>query len=297
MGSSDFAIPALEALAKNHEIVGVYSQPPRPAGRGKKPRPTPVARWVHDVGGVVRCPKDLCGPCVQKDFMDLDAELGVVVSYGLVIPSGLLGVPRFGFLNIHPSLLPRWRGAAPLRRAIMHGDAFAGVCIVEVVEKLDAGPVLLRERTPIYESDTAESLSKRTSSMGADLILEAILRLGELRPESQQDEGITYAKKIEKSEVRVDWSRSAAEIDGQIRGLSPFPGARSEVLNIQIKLLDCRLASGEGTPGEILDDAFTVACGTGAVSIRRAQRPGRKPMDAAEFLRGFPMPRGNRFTA
>ena len=297
MGSSDFAVPALEALAETQEIVCVYSQPPRPAGRGRQLRPTPVAQWMQSAGEAIRCPADLRDPDVQDEFLDLNPELGVLVSYGLIVPSRLLKAPRFGFLNIHPSLLPRWRGAAPIQRAIMHGDTETGVCIVEMVQELDAGPVLLRERIPISESDTALSLTSQLSRVGAELILDAISRLQELFPESQAEEGATYARKIDKSEARVDWSRSAVEVDRHIRGLSSFPGAWSVISNMRIKLLDCRVGSGRGAPGEILDDAFTVACGDGAVAIRTAQRPGKQPMTAVEFLRGAPISRGDRFAA
>ncbi|MGR3316333.1 methionyl-tRNA formyltransferase [Roseovarius indicus] len=295
MGTPDFSVPVLDALVEaGHEVAAVYCQPPRPAGRGKKDRPTPVQARAEALGLEVRHPERLKGAEEQAAFDALKADVAVVVAYGLILPQAVLDMPTHGCLNIHASLLPRWRGAAPIHRAIMAGDAETGVCIMQMEAGLDTGPVLLREATPIRAEDTTGSLHDRLSAMGAALIVKALAGLGELVPEAQPEEGVTYADKIDKAEAKVDWAAPAVEVDGKIRGLSPFPGAWFEYDGQRIKLLASRLAEGAGAPGEVLDDALTVACGEGAVQVLRLQRAGRGSQDAAEFLRGTKLPRGTR---
>ncbi|MCU9838643.1 methionyl-tRNA formyltransferase [Ruegeria sp. WL0004] len=295
MGTPDFSVPVLDALVEaGHEIAAVYCQPPRPAGRGKKDRPTPVHARALTLGLEVHHPVSLKGAEAQADFAALGADVAVVVAYGLILPQAVLDAPHHGCLNIHASLLPRWRGAAPIHRAIMAGDAETGICIMQMEAGLDTGPVLLRSRTPIRAEETTGALHDRLSAMGADLIVEALARLPELTPEPQPEEGVTYAAKIDKSEARVDWTRPAVEIDRQIRGLSPFPGAWTEIAGERVKLLASRRAGGQGTPGAVLDDVLTVACGTGAVSLTRLQRAGKGAQDADIFLRGCPVPKGTR---
>ncbi len=291
MGTPDFSVPALEALAAaGHDIAAVYTQPPRPAGRGKKDRRTPVHARAAEMGLEVRHPETLKGE--QAEFAALGADVAVVVAYGLLLPQAVLDAPARGCLNIHASLLPRWRGAAPIHRAIMAGDNETGVCIMQMEAGLDTGPVLLCERTPIGPGDTTGQLHDRLSAMGAALIRNALDRLDALVPAPQPAEGVTYAAKVDKAEARIDWTRSAAEVDRQIRGLSPFPGAWSELGGQRVKLLASTLAEGQGVPGEVLDDRLGVACGTGAVRLRRLQRAGRGAQDAADFLRGMAVPRG-----
>jgi methionyl-tRNA formyltransferase len=294
MGSPDFSVPALDALiAAGHEVACVYCQPPRPAGRGKKDRPTPVQARGAALGLPVRTPRSLKSDAEQAAFAALDAEIAVVVAYGLILPKAVLDAPRFGCLNIHASLLPRWRGAAPIHRAVMAGDAQTGICIMQMDEGLDTGPVLLRQATPIAADDTTGSLHDRLSHMGAAMITEALATHASLTQEPQPDTGITYAAKIDKAEARIDWTRPAPELDRHIRGLSPFPGAWCAFDGTRLKLLDARLASGSGTPGAVLDDALTIACGSGAIQITRLQKPGRAAQNARDFLRGTPLPRGS----
>lgn len=289
MGTPDFSVPVLEALAAAHDVVCVYSQPPRPAGRGKKDRPSPVQARAEALGIPVRHPVSLKGAAEQADFAALGADVAVVVAYGLILPQAVLDAPRHGCLNIHASLLPRWRGAAPIHRAIMAGDAETGVCIMQMEAGLDTGPVLLREVAAIGPEETTGALHDRLSGMGAKLILEALSRLSDLRPEPQPDAGVTYAAKIDKAEARVDWSAPAVEVDRLIRGLSPFPGAWCEVAGERVKLLASRLVEGQGAPGQVLG-GLRIACGTGAVEITLAQREGKRAMAPEDFLRGFTLP-------
>ncbi len=295
MGTPEFSVPVLEALvAAGHEIACVYCQPPRPAGRGKKDRPTPVHARALELGLEVRHPVSLKGEAAQTEFAALEADVAVVVAYGLILPQAVLDAPKFGCLNIHASLLPRWRGAAPIHRAIMAGDAETGVCIMQMEAGLDTGPVLLREAVEIGAEEVTAGLHDRLSELGARLIVEALERLPELEPEVQPEVGVTYASKIDKGEARVDWSRPAEEVDRLIRGLSPFPGAFVEVEGERLKLLASRLGEGQGRPGEVLDDALTVACGQGAVQLLRLQRAGKGAQDAEEFLRGRPLLKGTQ---
>ncbi|MTH98660.1 methionyl-tRNA formyltransferase [Roseibium sp. RKSG952] len=295
MGTPDFSVPVLDALVKaGHEIAAVYCQPPRPAGRGKKDRLTPVHARADTLGLTVRHPVSLKSPEAQAEFAALDADVAVVVAYGLILPLAILDAPRHGCLNIHASLLPRWRGAAPIHRAIMSGDTETGICIMQMEAGLDTGPVLLREATDIGIEETTAQLHDRLSVMGAHLIVDALNRLPDLAPEPQPEIGVTYAAKIDKAEARVDWSSPAIEVDRQIRGLSPFPGAWTEIEGERVKLLASRMAQGQGVPGEVLDDALTVACGEGAVELLRLQRAGKGAQDRDEFLRGWSINAGTR---
>ena len=287
MGTPDFSVPVLEALvAAGHDIACVYSQPPRPAGRGKKDRPSPVHAKAAALGLEVRHPVSLKDVQAQVEFAALNADVAVVVAYGLILPQPILDAPGRGCLNIHASLLPRWRGAAPIHRAIMAGDAETGVCIMQMEAGLDTGPVLMRRAVPIGTEETTGALHDRLSVLGADLIVEALDALDDLDPVAQPDEGVTYAAKIDKAEAAVDWAGSAEDIDRQIRGLSPFPGAWIDWNGARLKLLGARLEEGRGAPGAVLDDNLLVACGTGAVRLLKVQRAGKGAQDAADFLRG-----------
>ncbi|MFV1440178.1 MULTISPECIES: methionyl-tRNA formyltransferase [unclassified Phaeobacter] len=295
MGTPEFSVPVLDALVDaGHEIAAVYCQPPRPAGRGKKDRPTPVHARAIELGLDVRHPVSLKGAEQQAEFAYLRADVAVVVAYGLILPQAVLDAPRHGCLNIHASLLPRWRGAAPIHRAIMAGDSQTGVCIMQMEAGLDTGPVLLREATEIGPEETTAQLHDRLSEMGADLIVRALDGLSDLTPEVQPDAGVTYAHKIDKAEARIDWQRSAVEVDRTIRGLSPFPGAWSEIEDQRVKLLASRVVDGAGVAGIVLDDALRVACGEGAVELLRLQRAGKGAQEREIFLRGFPVARGTQ---
>ena len=288
MGTPEFSVPVLEALAKRHQIVAIYSQPPRPAGRGKADRPSPVQARAEALGLSVRHPVSLRSDTEQAAFAALGADIAVVVAYGLILPQAVLDAPRLGCLNIHASLLPRWRGAAPIHRAIMAGDAETGICIMQMEAGLDTGPVLLRQATAIGAEETTLDLHDRLSVIGAALIcdvLEALPMAGVAQPV----EGVTYASKIDKAEARVDFSRPATEVDRLIRGLSPFPGAWCEMGGERVKLLRSRLVAGQGAPGQALG-GLVIACGIGAVEITLAQREGKRAMQAEEFMRGFAMP-------
>ncbi len=288
MGTPDFSVPVLNALHQAHEIVAVYCQPPRPAGRGKADRPTPVHARALELGLTVRHPISLRSEEATKDFASLGADVAVVVAYGLILPQQILDAPRFGCLNIHASLLPRWRGAAPIHRAIMSGDAETGICIMQMEAGLDTGPVLLRESTPIQADETTSDLHDRLSTMGSRMIVQALAHLP-LPAVPQSEQSVTYAAKIDKSEARINWARPAIEVDRLIRGLSPFPGAWCDAGGERVKLLRSRIASGQGKPGEVLT-GLTIACGDGAIEVTLAQREGKRPMPPEEFLRGFSLP-------
>ncbi len=293
MGTPDFSVPVLDALVDaGHDIAAVYCQPPRPAGRGKKERPTPVHLRAEALGLDVRHPKSLRSDDAQAEFAALNADVAVVVAYGLILPQAILDAPKHGCLNIHASLLPRWRGAAPIHRAIMAGDPETGICIMQMDAGLDTGPVLLREATPIRDTETTGALHDRLSAMGAALIVQALEHLPELTAVAQPEAGITYADKIDKSEAHIDWTQPAAQVDRLIRGLSPFPGAWTTLNGARLKVLESTVASGDGPPGTALDDRLTIACGTEAVTILRAQRAGKGAQDADTFLRGMPVPKG-----
>jgi methionyl-tRNA formyltransferase len=297
MGSPTFALPTLDALlAAGHEVACVYSQPPRPAGRGKQERLTPVHARALERGLGVRTPKSLKGAEAQAVFAALHADAAVVVAYGLILPKAVLDAPRLGAFNLHGSLLPRWRGAAPIQRAVMAGDSETGVQVMRMEEGLDTGPTLATFRTPIAFDDTTGTLHDRLAENGARLMVETLAELerGEAVETPQASEGVTYAHKITAAETRIDWSRPAREIDCMIRGLSPFPGAWCELNGARVKVLQSRLGQGSGAPGEALDDALLIACGAGAVRLLSVQREGRAPLDADAFLRGNPVTAGTR---
>lgn len=285
MGTPDFSVPALDAIHAAHEVVCVYTQPPRPAGRGKQPRLTPVHARAQALGLEVRHPASLRDAGAQQDFASLGADIAVVVAYGLILPQVVLDAPKFGCLNIHASLLPRWRGAAPIQRAIMAGDAETGICIMQMEAGLDTGPVLLRATTQIAETDTAQVLHDRLAQMGAALVVQALAHLPDLVPVPQPEAGVTYAAKIDKSEARVDWTQPADAIARQVRALSPFPGAWCETPLGRLKLLDAWAVDMAGAPGRVLE-GLTIACGTGAVALVQVQREGKRAMSASELLRG-----------
>ncbi len=259
MGTPAFSVPVLEALVAVHEVVCVYTQPPRPAGRGKADRPGPVHLRAVELGLPVRHPVSLRTPDAQAEFAALGADIAVVVAYGLILPQIVLDAPRLGCLNIHASLLPRWRGAAPIHRAIMAGDTETGVCIMQMEAGLDTGPVLLRAATSIGPEETTADLHDRLSAMGAGLIVQALASLP-LPAVPQAEDGVTYATKIDKAEARIDWTQPAAQVDRLIRGLSPFPGAWCDMGGERVKLLRCRLAQGQGAPGQVTGP-MTIACG------------------------------------
>lgn len=288
MGTPEFSVPVLDALVAEHEVLAVYCQPPRPAGRGKADRPSPVQARAEALGLPVRHPVSLRSAEVQAEFAGFGADIAVVVAYGLILPQAVLDAPRLGCLNIHASLLPRWRGAAPIHRAIMAGDAETGICIMQMEAGLDTGPVLLREALSIGVEETTSDLHDRLSAMGARLVLQALRDLP-LSPQGQPEEGVTYAAKIDKTEARIDWTRSAAEVARLIRGLSPFPGAWCDADGARVKLLRAKAVAGVGAPGQVLG-GLTIACGEGAIEVSLAQREGKRPMTPADFLNGYRLP-------
>jgi len=293
MGTPDFSVPVLDALiAAGHEIAAVYCQPPRKAGRGKALRPTPVHKRAEELGLPVRHPLNFKDPQDIAEFDALKADVAVVVAYGLLLPQALLDAPKHGCLNIHASLLPRWRGAAPIHRAIMAGDSETGVCIMQMEAGLDTGPVYLCNVEPIHADDTTGKLHDRLSAMGAGLIVEALEKLPELSAEPQAQDGVLYAHKIDKSEAHVDWAKPATEVSAHIRGLAPFPGAWTEISETRVKLLMASVENGSGTPGEVLDDTLEIACAEGSVRLTELQRPGKGALPTSEFLRGFAVPAG-----
>lgn len=298
MGTPEFAVPALEALHDAaHSIVCVYTQPPRPAGRGKKLQPSPVQQAAERLGIEVRCPLSLKSAEEQRRFAALDAEIGVVAAYGLILPQPILDAPRHGCLNIHASILPRWRGAAPIHRAIMAGDEVTGVTIMQMEAGLDTGPMLATARTPIDGKTTGE-LTAELADLGAQLMVGTLRDLAIHKPVPQDDAEACYAPKIDKAEARIDWARPAEEIERLARALAPFPGAWFELADgkkrERIKLLRAQVADGAGKPGQVLDTEFTIACGTGAIRPLRLQRAGKPATDRAAFLRGRPVAKGTQ---
>ena len=295
MGTPDFAVPSLaELIASGHEIVAVYSQPPRPKGRGQKLTPSPVHAFAEAMGLPVFTPESMKSPEAITDFQSLDLDAACVVAYGQILKPEVLEAPRLGCFNLHGSLLPRWRGAAPIQRAIMAGDRETGVQIMRMSEGLDEGAILLSELMPIQRDDTAASLSERMATTGATLWSRALAAIerGGVTETPQTGEPV-YARKITPAEARMDWSRPAAEVDAHIRGLSPFPGAWFVGPDGgRIKALMSAVAEGAGSPGETLDDHLTVACGSGAVRLVRVQREGRAAQTARELLNGLPIPAG-----
>jgi methionyl-tRNA formyltransferase len=301
MGTPDFSVPTLaEILGAGHEVVAAYTQPSRPAGRGMAGRVSPVAHFAASAGIPVKSPTSLKSEAEQRAFASLDADAAVVVAYGLLLPRSILAATRLGCFNLHASALPRWRGAAPIQRAIMAGDSETAVMVMRMVEGLDTGPVCLAERIPIGADATAGELHDELARRGASLMVRALgaLERGLLDCRPQPEEGATYAVKIDKAEAHINFTQTAQEVHNLIRGLSPVPGAWFETDAAggteRVKVLRASPADGLGTPGEVLDDALTVACGKGAVRLLQLQRAGKKPMRAEEFLRGFPLSRGTR---
>ena len=292
MGTPDFSVPILDALVQaGHDVCAVYSQPPRPAGRGKKDRPSPVQSRAEALGLQVRHPVSLKTDEALADFAALNADIAVVVAYGLILPQAILDAPTKGCLNIHASLLPRWRGAAPIHRAIMAGDPETGVCIMQMEAGLDTGPVLLRRETDIEEIETTGALHDRLSTLGATAIIDALNTLEDLTPEAQPEDGVTYATKIDKSEARVDWTQTSAQITRQINGLSPFPGAWSEAEGERIKFLRARQSLLTLTSGEVsTTDGLHIGTSDGAVQIHSLQRAGKKAAPASDVLQGWTPP-------
>ena len=300
MGTPDFAVPTLVELAgAGHEIVAAYTRAPKPAGRGMDLQDSPVAREAKRLGIPVLTPSTLKSADAQAEFAAFDADAAAVVAYGLILPIGILDAVPLGCFNLHASLLPRWRGAAPINRAIMAGDAASGVMAMKMDAELDTGPVGGVERLTIGADMTAGELHDKLALLGADLMLRTIgaLERGALTLTQQPDEGVTYASKIDKNETRIDWRKPWREVHNHIRGLSPFPGAWFEIKGesgpVRVKVLRTTEASGKGAPGSVLDDRLTIACGEGAIRILELQRAGRQPMKADEFLRGSPLRTGN----
>ncbi len=294
MGSPDFAVPTLDALVEaGHEIAAVYAQPPRPAGRGKKDRPTAVHARADELGLEVRTPKSLRDDTEQEAFAALNLDAAIVAAYGLILPQPILDAPKYGCLNIHPSDLPRWRGAAPIQRAVMAGDTQTAICIMQMEAGLDTGPILLREDTKIDPGETSADLHDSLAKDGARLLVQALASLDTLTATPQAEDGITYANKIDKAEARIDWSRSADDLRAHIMGLSPFPGAWCEANKDRIKILLATVEDASGIAGTMLDDKGLIACGTGALRLQRVQRAGKPAMGFTDFIRGFPLNAGS----
>jgi methionyl-tRNA formyltransferase len=292
MGSPDFAVPTLDALVEaGHDVVAAYTQPPRPAGRGKAERPTAVEDRAHELGIDVRSPKSLRGEDEQRAFDDLEADVAVVAAYGLILPQPILDAPMLGCLNVHASLLPRWRGAAPVQRAIMAGDERTGVTIMQMEAGLDTGPILLKRAVEVERKNAAQ-LTEELANLGAAMMVEVLGDLPVFEPIPQPEDGVTYAAKISKDEARIDWSRPAAELVRHVQGLAPFPGAWFAVDGDRIKMLAAETAGGHGQPGEVLDNQMTISCGNGAMRPIAVQRAGKGAMSPQELLRGFPISPG-----
>ena len=297
MGTPDFAATILAALiASGHRMRAVYTQPPRPAGRGHKEQPSSVQVIAGHHGILVRCPVTLRDPAAQAEFAALGADAAVVAAYGLILPPPILAAPRLGCLNVHASLLPRWRGAAPVERAILAGDRETGVTIMQMDQGLDTGPMLLRETVPIAVTETGGSLTERLAALGAKLIVEALdgVAAGTLERQPQPAQGVTYAHKLERAEAQLDWRSSATALERQARAFDPRPGAFFTVAGERIRVFAAEVlpAAQNQSPGIVLDEALAVACGDGALRPLRLQRPGRTPQDTAPFLRGYPIPPG-----
>lgn len=293
MGTPDFSVPTLlELVAHGHEIAAVYTRAPKPGGRrGLQLQPTPVEEAARKLGIPVLTPKTLKTEEALDEFRAFDADAAVVVAYGMILPQAILDAPKLGCYNLHASLLPRWRGAAPINRAIMEGDAESGVMVMKMDVGLDTGDVAMAERIAITDNMTAADLHDRLSRLGADLMVRAMAALerGSLQLTKQSEDGVTYAAKIDKAEAQIDWARPAHAVLRHIHGLSPFPGAWAELENARVKILHCELAKGSGAPSEVLDEHLTIACGEGAIRILELQREGKARMQAADFLRGVPV--------
>ena len=292
MGTPDFAVPTLEALVHAaHEVVCVYTQPPRKAGRGKKLQPTPVHQAADRLGIEVRHPASLKSQEEKDAFAALNADVGVVAAYGLILPQAVLDAPEHGCLNVHASILPRWRGAAPIQRAILAGDTGTGVTIMQMEAGLDTGPMLATVRTPIGHK-TAGDLTDELADKGAQLMVGTLRELSKHIPVAQDNAEATHAPKIDKAEARLDWAQDAGQVERQVRAFSPWPGAFFEYDGDRIKVLAAQVVEGSGEPGTVLDDALTVACKTGALRLTRVQRAGKPAMDTADFQRGRAIAQG-----
>jgi len=303
MGTPEFAVPTLlELVAHGHEIAAAYTRAPKPAGRGMKLQATPVELEARRLGIAVLTPTTLRTPEALEEFRAHNADAAVVVAYGMILPQAILDAPKLGCFNLHASLLPRWRGAAPINRAVMSGDAETGVMVMKMDIGLDTGDVAMAERLTIADKMTAADVHDALARLGADLMVRAMAALerGALQLTKQGEAGVTYAAKIEKAEARIDWNRPARDVLRHIHGLSPFPGAWSEVVldgeAVRLKILRCEPAEGSGAPGALLDDQLTIACANGAIRIIELQRAGKAPMKTAEFLRGTPLKSGVQFS-
>ena len=299
LGTPDFAVPALaELAAAGHEIAAVYAQPPAPRGRGHEVRPSPVQAFAQSLGLPVRTPPSMRDPETVAAFQALDLDAAVVVAYGQILPAAVLDAPRLGSFNLHASLLPRWRGAAPIQRAVMAGDTVTAAQVMKMTEGLDEGPIVLSETVRIGPLDTAGTMHDRLSAIGAHLLPRALAAIerGGVTPTAQAVDGATYARKIKPAEARIDWGARAEEVDRKIRGLSPFPGAWFEAPSdkgpVRVKALLSQVDDGSGAPGAVLDNDLLIACGAGAVRLLTVQREGRGVQNAETFLRGFPLTRG-----
>ena len=299
MGTPDFAVPTLRALhGAGHTIAAVYTRAAKPGGRGMKLQPTPVEKEAAQLSIPVHTPATLKTADALEQFRAHDTDAAVVVAYGMILPQAILDAPRLGCFNLHASLLPRWRGAAPINRAIMAGDAQSGVMVMKMDAGLDTGNVAMAERIAISDETTAADLHDALAPLGAALMVSAMdaLQRGKLQLTKQSDDGVTYAAKLDKAEARIDWSKPAHEVLRHIHGLSPFPGAWCEMPtegeNARVKILRCELTDGAGVPGDVLNDRLTIACGDGAIRILELQRAGKGPMKAQDFLRGTPLEPG-----
>ncbi len=297
MGTPDFAVPALHALHRaGHAIAAVYCQPPKPAGRGQQTRKATVHNAADALGLDVRTPKTLRDAVEQQHLRDLNLDAVVVVAYGLILPQAVLDAPRLGCFNIHGSLLPRWRGAAPLQRAILAGDTETGITIMRMEAGLDTGPMLLKKSVAITPATTAAALHDELAALGATMIVETMARLDEIVPEPQPEQGVTYAAKLTRADGVIDWSQSAATLDRQVRALTPWPGTYFRMGDEQVKILQAALVPDQsGAPGTLLDDRFTVACGEQALRLLSVQRAGKNATDGASLLRGLRLAPGHRF--
>jgi len=294
MGSPSFAVPTLEALTgAGHDVVAVYCQPPRPAQRGKKLQKTAVHVRAEEMGFKVRTPARLRGPEEQAAFAALDADVAVVAAYGLILPQPILDAPDRGCINVHASLLPRWRGAAPIHRAILAGDEVTGVTIMQMEAGLDTGPMLARAELPIGDRNAGD-LTDDLARLGASLLVDVLADPTNFPPEPQPEEGVTYAAKIDKAEARIDWGKPAIEIERKVRAFAPAPGAWFEANGERVKLLRADVVGASGAPGDVLDEQLTIACAEGAVRPSLVQRAGRGPMSPQELLRGFAIPVGTK---
>jgi len=292
MGSPDFAVPALYALiAAEHEVAAVYCQPPRPAGRGKAVQPTPVQRAAELLGIPVHSPASLKGADQQQEFAATRADVAVVAAYGLILPQAILDAPRLGCLNVHASLLPRWRGAAPVQRAILAGDTVTGVTIMQMESGLDTGPMLAAQEVAI-DRKTAGQLTAELARVGAQLMVQVLASFESYPHVAQDEEGATYAPKVRKEEARIDWRRGAAEIERQVRAFNPVPGAFFEHQSERIRVLEAQIEGTQSTAGTVIDDGLAIACGEGSLRPLKVQRAGRAPMAPDELLRGFAIPAG-----